>query len=113
MAHKNGPREAQDKEIAPSHWLSPGRTFQKQAAVLAVLASLIWPVQAGLVAFALGGLLTGAHVSPALMALGFIGLGAVRVVAWAQVRSAGGNRRAVCGARGTRAYCRARGKTRI
>lgn len=80
MAHKNGPSEAQDKKIAPSHWLTPGRTFQKQAAVLAVLASLIWPVQAGLVAFALGGLLTGAHVSPALIALGFVSLGAVRVL---------------------------------
>jgi ATP-binding cassette subfamily C protein CydD len=44
------------------------------------LASLIWPVQAGLVAFALGGLLTGADVSPALIALGFVSLGAVRVL---------------------------------
>lgn len=79
MAHKNGPIEAQDQEISPSHWLTPGRTFQRQAAILAVLASLIWPVQAGLVAFALGGLLTGANVSPALIALSFVSLGAVRV----------------------------------
>jgi ATP-binding cassette subfamily C protein CydD len=79
VAHKNGPSETQDQEISPTHWLTPGRIFQKQAAVLAVVASLLWPVQAGLVAFALGGLLTGAHVSPVLIALGFIGLGAVRV----------------------------------
>ena len=108
MAHKNGPSEAQDKTVAPSDWLTPGRTFQKRAAIFAVLASLIWPVQAGLVAFALGGLLTGAHVSPALIALGFVSLRCGARLAWAQVRSAGGNRCAVCGGRCTRAYCRAR-----
>ena len=80
MAHKNGPDEAQDKRDAHGHWLAPGRIFQEKAAVFAVLASLIWPLQAGLVAFALGGLLTGANVSPAFVAVGFISLGAVRVL---------------------------------
>ncbi len=80
MAHQNGPEVAQDKEFAPSHWLRPGRAFQKQAAALAVLANLIWPLQAGLVAMALGGLLTGADVSPVQLVASFIGLGALRVL---------------------------------
>ncbi|WP_342070628.1 ABC transporter ATP-binding protein/permease [Yoonia algicola] len=80
MPYKDGLAEAQNTTIAPSHWLSPGRVLRKQAAALAVLASLLWPLQAGLVAFALGGLLTQADLSPALVAFGFIILGAVRVV---------------------------------
>lgn len=79
MALKDGLTEAQDKTIAPRVWLSPGNTLQKQATVLAVLASLVWPMQAGFVAFALGGLLTEVKVSPFLVVSGFFMLGAVRV----------------------------------
>jgi ATP-binding cassette subfamily C protein CydD len=80
VAHKNGLTDAQDKTIGPRDWLSPGRSLQKKAAVFAVLANLVWPVQAGLVAFALGGLLTGAQVSPFLLAAGFFMLGGLRVI---------------------------------
>lgn len=59
-------------------WLAPGREHQSRAAVLAVLANLIWPAQAALVAYALGGLLTGQGISPVFAALGFVGLGATR-----------------------------------
>lgn len=61
-----------------SAWLLPGRDFQRRAAILAVLANLIWPLQAWIVAAAIGGLLTGAVVSPVLAALGFAGLGVIR-----------------------------------
>nr|WP_275981938.1 thiol reductant ABC exporter subunit CydD [Frigidibacter sp. ROC022] len=52
----------------------------RRAALLSVLAALIWPLQAALVAHALGGLLTGADVSPLTVALGFAALGAGRAI---------------------------------
>ncbi|MDO6592149.1 MULTISPECIES: thiol reductant ABC exporter subunit CydD [Rhodobacterales] len=61
-------------------WLAPGHQNQRKAARLAVIASLIWPFQAWLVAFALGGLLTGETVSAAFVASGFIALGLLRAV---------------------------------
>lgn len=78
MADKDGSSEAKDGAIAPNAWLAPGRGFQKRAAVFAVLASLVWPLQAALVAVALGDLLTGADVSSVLVVSCFVLLGAVR-----------------------------------
>ena len=65
---------------ASGDWLAPGRLERQRAALLAVAANLVWPAQATLVAYALGGLLTGAVISPALVALGFIALGLVRAI---------------------------------
>ncbi|MEP3675356.1 thiol reductant ABC exporter subunit CydD [Sulfitobacter sp.] len=61
-------------------WLAPGRGHQQKSAALSVLSSLIWPMQAWLVATALGGLLTGSTVSPAFVGLAFIALGGLRAV---------------------------------
>ncbi|WP_236938075.1 ABC transporter ATP-binding protein/permease [Frigidibacter mobilis] len=58
--------------------LAPGRRMQRRAAALSVLAALLWPVQAALVAWAIGALLTGAAASPVLVALAFAGLGLLR-----------------------------------
>ena len=80
MAHQQSSGEVKPYAISASDWLTPGRKCQKGAAVFAVLASLVWPVQAALVAFALGGLLTGADVSPVWVACGFIILGVVRAL---------------------------------
>jgi len=63
--------------VAPD-LLAPGRVLQRRAAGLSVLAALIWPLQAGVVAWALGALLTGAPASPLLAALVFAGLGLLR-----------------------------------
>jgi ATP-binding cassette subfamily C protein CydD len=56
------------------------------------MGSLVWPAQAALVAVALGGLLTGAPVSPLWVALAYVGLGALRalfgVLAEAQAQDA-------------------------
>ena len=52
--------------------------MQRRAAALSVLAALLWPLQAGVVAWALGALLTGAPASPLLAALVFAGLGLLR-----------------------------------
>ncbi|AMY69266.1 cysteine ABC transporter ATP-binding protein/permease CydD [Frigidibacter mobilis] len=52
--------------------------MQRRAAALSVLAALLWPVQAALVAWAIGALLTGAAASPVLVALAFAGLGLLR-----------------------------------
>jgi ATP-binding cassette, subfamily C, bacterial CydD len=65
--------------------LLPGRSQQKLAAVLSVLSGVIWPLQAAVVAWALGGLVQGGLVqgglpSPWLVALGFAGLGGLRAV---------------------------------
>lgn len=59
-------------------WLQPGHGFQRRAAGLAVVASLLWPLQAALVAWALGGLLTGGAVSALWAAAGFVVLGLMR-----------------------------------
>lgn len=70
-----------DAPALPSaDWLAPVRAEQGRAAGLAVLANLIWPVQAAVVAYALGGLLTGAPVSPVLVGIGFVVLGALRAI---------------------------------
>jgi ATP-binding cassette subfamily C protein CydD len=61
-------------------WTAPGHLLRKCASALSVLAALIWPLQAAVVAYALGGLLIGADVSAAKSAAGFIGLGALRAV---------------------------------
>ncbi|MFX0542543.1 thiol reductant ABC exporter subunit CydD [Roseovarius sp. S4756] len=60
--------------------LQPGKSMQRRASRLSALAALVWPLQAALVAYALGGLLTGADVSALGAALGFAGLGALRVL---------------------------------
>lgn len=60
--------------------LAPAQRLLKHASVLSVVAGIIWPVQAALVALALGGLLSGKPVSAAVVGLGFILLGSVR--AW-------------------------------
>ena len=65
---------------ALNKWTAPELGLRKQASVLSVFASLIWPVQAAIVAYALGGLLTGADVSAALAGGGFIALGALRAL---------------------------------
>ncbi|WP_239494550.1 thiol reductant ABC exporter subunit CydD [Roseovarius amoyensis] len=59
--------------------LRPGRRAQARSAWLSVAAQLIWPVQAALVAHALGGLLTGVDVSALWAGLGFAALGGLRV----------------------------------
>ena len=61
-------------------WLRPGQKPRQRAAVLSVLGSLVWPAQAALVAVALGGLLTGAPVSPLWVASAYVGLGALRAL---------------------------------
>jgi len=63
---------------APDDWLAPGRAGQARSARLSVLANLIWPAQAALIALALGGLLTGDEVSAWLLVGGFVALGGVR-----------------------------------
>jgi ATP-binding cassette subfamily C protein CydD len=71
---------AEHMQTSSTDWLAPGRAYESRAAVLAVLANLVWPAQAALVAYALGGLLTEQSISPALTAVGFLGLGALRAV---------------------------------
>ena len=58
--------------------LAPGRGLQRRAAALSVLAALLWPLQAGIVAGALGALLSGAPAWPLRTALVFAGLGLLR-----------------------------------
>ncbi|MDG1282372.1 MAG: ATP-binding cassette domain-containing protein [Pseudorhodobacter sp.] len=60
--------------------LLPGRSQQHLGAVLSVLSGLIWPVQAAVVAWALGVLVQGELPSPWFVALGFAGLGGLRAV---------------------------------
>lgn len=52
----------------------------KRASALSVLASLVWPVQAALVAYVLGGLLTGADIAPFQVALAYLALGGLRAL---------------------------------
>jgi len=65
----------------PQSLLAPGQRLWRRAAGLSVLAALLWPLMAAVVAWALGGLLTGAAPSPLLAALGFGGLGVLRALA--------------------------------
>lgn len=73
----------------PTDWFTPVRSAQRRAAALAVLANLIWPVQAALVAAALGGLLGGASISPVWVGLSFVGLGGLRAISgtWSEALS--------------------------
>jgi ATP-binding cassette subfamily C protein CydD len=71
-------------EPAPEYGLrrlmNPGRADNRRAAAFAAMATLIWPIQAVIVATALADLLTGSPpaVSPIGAALGFAGLGLAR-----------------------------------
>lgn len=56
---------------------------------LSVLAALVWPLQAGLVAHALAALLTGRPVSAAGIAAGFAGLGLARALLSRAAEAAG------------------------
>lgn len=60
--------------------LAPGAAMQRRAACLSVIAALIWPLQAAIVAWAIGGLLQGAISQPWLAAFGFGALGVLRAV---------------------------------
>lgn len=60
--------------------LSPGRKGQRRAAMLSVLAGMIWLMQAAVVAWAIGGLLGGAATSPWIAATGFFLLGGLRAI---------------------------------
>jgi ATP-binding cassette, subfamily C, bacterial CydD len=80
VTHIHGPNSTQHVRRAATDWLAPARSDQKRAAILAVIANLIWPAQAALVAFALGGLLTQTPVSPLWTAIVFVALGAMRAV---------------------------------
>lgn len=72
--------------------LAPGGAMQRRAAVLSVLAGAMWPVQAAVVAWAIGGMLAGALPSAMVAALTFGGLGVLRaaigVLAEAQAQAA-------------------------
>ena len=80
MAYQEGSTGASERTIVPMDWLAPARSHQTRAAVFAVMANLLWPAQAALVAFALAALLTGPDTSPAWAGLGFMALGAGRAV---------------------------------
>ena len=58
--------------------LMPGRRELQRAAGLSVIAAMLWPLQSTLVAYALGGLVSGVKVSGALTAMGLIVLGGAR-----------------------------------
>lgn len=73
--HKPNPEASKDRH---ADVLLPGISNQRRAAVLSVLAALIWPFQAALVAWAIGGLVQAEAPSPWLAALGFAGLGGLR-----------------------------------
>ncbi len=58
--------------------LQPGQGGQRRAAVLSVMAALAGLGQAAVVAWALGGLLTGSEVSPMLAVAAFLAAGLIR-----------------------------------
>lgn len=60
--------------------LAAGAGMQRRAAMLAVVAGLLWPLQAAVVAWAIGRLLIGEASSPLIAAFVFGGLGLVRAV---------------------------------
>jgi ATP-binding cassette subfamily C protein CydD len=72
--------------------LAPGAALQRRAALFSVIAALIWPLQAAVVAWAIGGVLQDAMSSPWLAAVAFGALGALRAllgyVAEAQAQAA-------------------------
>lgn len=73
-------KSSKDQANRLDQLLRPGRKLLVQAAVFSVLGSLIWPMQAAVVAFAIGGLLTGVDISAVLVGTGFIALGVLRAV---------------------------------
>lgn len=68
-----------DPSTRLSSALAPGHRHLRRAALLSVLAGLVWPVQAALVAWVLGEVLTGASPTPMAAALGFGGLDLLRI----------------------------------
>ncbi|EEW24131.1 thiol reductant ABC exporter subunit CydD [Rhodobacter ferrooxidans] len=74
------PKQYPVSDPASDPLLAPGRRRMRRAAVLSVLAGLLWPVQAAVVAWAVGGLLTGADASALKAVLLFGGVGLLRVV---------------------------------
>ncbi len=80
MAHHKDPTTSATTETGNplSLLLQPGHAALRRAAILSVLAAAVWPLQAALVAYAIGGLVSGVTVSATFAALGFIGLGAMR-----------------------------------
>ena len=74
---KQAPRTAIS---ALNKWTATEPRLRRRASALSVLASLIWPAQAAIVAYALDGLLNGAVVSASLAGAGFILLGALRAL---------------------------------
>ena len=75
--HKPNPKAATNRH---SDVLLSGMSCQRRAAFLSVLAGLIWPLQAALVAWAIGGLVQGNAPSSWLAAVGFAILGGLRAV---------------------------------
>ncbi|MEP1768363.1 MAG: thiol reductant ABC exporter subunit CydD [Sulfitobacter sp.] len=65
---------------AASDWRALGQKEQSRAAGLSVIANLIWPLQAALVAYALGGLVAGKDVPAMFVALSFVVLGGLRAI---------------------------------
>ncbi|MDM7931484.1 thiol reductant ABC exporter subunit CydD [Tabrizicola sp.] len=63
---------------ATSRQTDPGQTGQRRAAAISVLAGLVWPLQAAVVAWAIGGLLVERSPAPLIAAIGFGGLGLLR-----------------------------------
>ncbi|MCA3507035.1 MAG: ATP-binding cassette domain-containing protein [Rhodobacter sp.] len=68
-----------DRQTHKTHpLLQPGQGGQRRAAVLSVMAALSGLGQAAVVAWALGGLLSGAEVSPMLAVAAFLAAGLIR-----------------------------------
>lgn len=67
-------------------WSAPSDRRRMLCAALSVIAALIWPLQAAVIAGAFGGLLAGADVSPVFFGVSFIALGAIRALVglWAE-----------------------------
>lgn len=67
-----------DAHRTAARLLAPGRAMQRRAAVLSVLAALVWPLQAAVVATALGGIVAAKTVDPLWAAGLFAALGVLR-----------------------------------
>jgi ATP-binding cassette subfamily C protein CydD len=82
---------AQQSDLSARHaaLLAPGVKGERRAAVLSVLAGLVWPLQAAVVAWAIGGLLAGHSPSPLMAAFTFACLGIVRAALtyWADLHA--------------------------
>jgi ATP-binding cassette, subfamily C, bacterial CydD len=77
---RNGP------EAALAALLAPERRALRRAAGLSAVAAAVWPVQAGLVAYGIAGLLDGPKAAPWVLALGFFALAVLRagLAAWGE-----------------------------